>query len=170
MDERLTQAVENSTRELANAKGPGRAFKVVDPDRGVVELPGGGGEYELRPLDDLYGAGVGSASVDPMDERFMPLFLGIEESIQLAYRRDPALTDGAVQLALNALSMNPSAQTPDPLARAVQFQLRLVLSLNDYSRQDVKGAVRKIAKSVDRHRKSGGPRGYLEFVRRSLRM
>jgi hypothetical protein len=30
--------------------------------------------------------------------------------------------------------------------------------------------VRKIARSVERHRKSGGPRGYLEFIRGALRM
>lgn len=169
MDEGLLQAVEASTKELANTKGPGRVFKVVDPERGMVELSGGG-PYELRPLDELYGAGTGTATVDPMDERFMPLFLGIEEAIQLAYRRDRGLTDGTVQLALGELSMNPSAPTRDELARSVQLQLRLILSLNDYSRQDVKGAVRKIAKSVERHRKSGGPRGYLEFVRAALRM
>jgi hypothetical protein len=172
MDERLLQSVEEKSKELANTKGPGRVFDIVDPEKGVIEVAGGGetARYELRPLDELYGQGTGADVVNPMDERFMPLFLGIEEAIQLAYREDRGLTDGAVQLALNELSMNPSADTRDKLARKVQLQMRMVLSLNDYSKQEVKGAVRKIGKSVERHRKSGGPRGYLEFVRGMLRM
>jgi hypothetical protein len=165
----LLKAVKESSKELARTKGPSAAFEIVDAERGVVELSGGE-RFELRPLDELYGAGVGAATVDPMDDRYMPLFLAIEEAIQLVYRANRGLTDGAVHLALSELSMNPSAETRDVLARAVQFQLRLLLSLDDYSRQDVKGAVRKIAKSVERHTKSGGPRGYLEFVRRTMRM
>ncbi|HEY7116700.1 MAG TPA: hypothetical protein VH475_08945 [Tepidisphaeraceae bacterium] len=174
MDERLLQSVEEKSKALANTKGPGRVFNIVDAEKGAIEVAGGeGGEaamIELRPLDELCGQGTGADVVNPMDERFMPLFLGIEEAIQLAYREDRGLTDGAVQLALNELSMNPSAETRDGLARRVQLQMRMVLSLNDYSKQEVKGAVRKIAKSVERHRKSGGPRGYLEFVRGMLRM
>lgn len=169
MDERLIQTIEDASKQLANTKGPGRVFNVVDAERGVVEVSGGE-RYELRPLDELYGSGVGTDTVDPKDDRFMPLFLGIEEAIQLEYRHDRGLTDGTVQLALSELSMNPSAATTDALAQKVQLQMRLVLSLNDYSRQEVKGAVKKVLKSVERHRKSGGPRGYLEFVRRAFRM
>lgn len=169
MDERLLQAVERSTKELARTKGPRAALEVVDAERGLIEVSGGE-RFELRPLDELYGAGVGAAAADPMDERYMPLFLAIEEAIQLVYRANRGLTDGAVHLALGELSMNPSVQTRDVLGRAVQLQLRLLLSLHDYSRQDVKGAVRKVAKSVERHTKSGGPRGYLEFARRAMRM
>jgi hypothetical protein len=61
------------------------------------------------------------------------------------------------------LAMDPDGATADPLAKQIQFSLRLTLSLNDYSRQEVRQAIRKIAKSVNRHK--NGDRGYLMFVR-----
>ena len=144
----------------------------AEPDKGEIKIDVEGGEpisYTLRPLDELYGRGTGVEPVDPKDQRFMPLFNAIEEAIQVAYRDDRGLTDGAVGLALAELSMNPAAPTTNPLAQRVRQQLRLVLSVNDYSRDEVKAAIRKVHKSVERHTRSEGPRGYLDFVRRMLR-
>jgi hypothetical protein len=123
-----------------------------------------------KQLDDLFSQGTGSENVDPGDPKFMPLFLGIEEAIQFEYRENRGLTDGTVRLALSELTMNPAATTGDSLANKVQGKLRQVLAVNEYTRSEVKAAVRKILKSVDRHNKSGGPRGYLEFVREFMRM
>jgi len=141
---------------------------VVDDATGEIEVtgPGGTGRYTLKPLGELYGAGPGAATVDPEDDRFMPLFLAIEEEITRYYETvDSSLTDGHVLLALKNLGMNPEAPASDPLARRVQLALRMTLSLNDYSRQDVRSALRQIAKSVERHTRADGRRGYLDFLR-----
>jgi hypothetical protein len=126
-------------------------------------------EYPLKPLPELYGAGLGLQSVDLKDGGFLPLLLAIEETFVLCYRNDPSLTDGAVLLALDKLCMSPEADAAqDELVIAVQLKLRLVLSLNDYSRQDVRQALRKVKQSANRHNRDGGRRGYLDFITRML--
>jgi hypothetical protein len=65
--------------------------------------------------------------------------------------------------------MSPEAEAAqDELATAVQLKLRLVLSLNDYSRQDVRQALRKVKQSANRHNRDGGRRGYLDFITQML--
>jgi 2-keto-3-deoxy-L-rhamnonate aldolase RhmA len=43
------------------------------------------------------------------------------------------------------------------------------LSLNNYSQQEVKQALRIVLKSVERHSKHAGVTGYLDFIRRYVR-
>jgi hypothetical protein len=118
-----------------------------------------------KSLAELYGTGTGNESLDPRDEQFMPLMMAIEEPFALAYRRDKSLTDGSVIAALDKLCLNPEADYPhEPLAGKVQTMLKAVLSLNNYSRQDVRLALRKVKQSVNRHNKLGGTRGYLTFI------
>ena len=94
------------------------------------------------------------------------LFLAIEQCIVRCWKDDPSLTDASVQLALDRVALNPEdGSHNDALARQLQFNLRLLLSLHDYSRQDVRSALRKIGKSVSRHTRLAGPRGYLHFIR-----
>jgi hypothetical protein len=171
MDQKLSELL-NPVDGAAAGGQVRHSLRVVRDQTGVIELETGGQtvRYSLKPLVELYAPDSAGATVDPMNPRYEPLFLAIEEVIQFTYRYDRGLTDGAVRLALTELTMNPSAETRDPLAREIQERLRLLLSLNDYSRTDVKGAVRKILKSVERHTKAEGPRGYLEFVRRAMRM
>ena len=131
----------------------------------VVRQAGEERRYALKSLSDLYGPGHNVDTVDPEDQRFMPLFLTIEEAIVRHCEQDnPGLTDGTVALVLDQLGMGPGSTTPDPLAKRIQVQLRLCLSMNDYSRQEVKAALKEVAKSVDRHTCASGPRGYLNFI------
>jgi hypothetical protein len=145
--------------------------KIRFPGEDSPEIVIGGHEegfrsYTLKTLPELYGPGTGASSVDPRDERFMPLLLGIEEEIcRYADTVDPSLTDGQVLLAVKDLAMNPEAEPSEPLAKRIALALRLSVSLNNYSRQDVRGALRQVAKSVERHTKSEGRRGYLQFIR-----
>ena len=91
------------------------------------------------------------------------------KQIARRYRADPTLTDGTVGLALGLLATNPEGDVQhDALARARQLELRLLLSLNDYSRDEVRQALRKVRKSVDRHTRVDGRRGYLDFICRYL--
>jgi hypothetical protein len=165
MDQELLNLIE-PTGLLAGLKKPALPEE-VDIARGEVILKGAHGPrpYKLKPLEDLYGSGNDVATVDPMDNRFMPLFLAIEEAIAQYYRREaPSLTDGSTALVVDQLGMGPESPSADPLASRIQFALRLCLSLSNYSRQEVKAALKKIGKSVDRHTRAGGPRGYLKFI------
>lgn len=131
----------------------------------LLDLNGESRPYKLKPLQELYGPGRNVDTVDPNDDQFMPLFLAIEEGIAQFYRRDnPKLTDGATALIVDQLGMGPESASTDPLALRIQFGLRLCLSLNNYSRQEVKAALKKIGKSVERHTRADGPQGYLEFI------
>jgi hypothetical protein len=132
----------------------------------IIHQAGQERRYALKPLSDLYGPGHNVDTVDPQDERFMPLFLAIEEAIVRHWEQDnPGLTDGTVALVLDQLGMGPDSTTQDPLAQRIQLEVRLCLSLNDYSRQEVKAALKKVGKSVDRHTRAAGPRGYLSFIK-----
>jgi hypothetical protein len=94
------------------------------------------------------------------------LFLSIEETIVREDQTHARLTDAGVTLTLERLAMNPEGDPgADDLARRLQLELRLQLSLNNYSRQEVRSAIRKIGKSVARHTRLAGPRGYLTFIR-----
>ncbi|HZL38166.1 MAG TPA: hypothetical protein VFC78_22815 [Tepidisphaeraceae bacterium] len=153
----------------ANPK-EGRSFTVnLETGVATIELEGETRLYPFKPLNVLFGNGHGVDSIDVFKDLFKPLLLTIEEAILIHARHDPSLTDGEVSLVLEQLSMDPCAMGDDPLAGAIRLNLRMLLSLNDYSRQEVKMAIRKIAKSVQRHTRTGGPRGYLQFIATTLR-
>ncbi|HUU90268.1 MAG TPA: hypothetical protein VM238_03555 [Phycisphaerae bacterium] len=162
--------------ELMKAAGPPdgperesweSVLEFLDEDSGAIEVdtPDGPQRHVLKPLGQLFGNGHGVSSIDPADEVFMPLLLAIEESVLDCYREDPGLIDGRVSLALSRLAMRPDDPTDEVLYRHIQLRLRLLLSLNDYSRQEVRWALRKIDKSVRRHSRIDGLRGYLDFIR-----
>ncbi|MEX0777548.1 MAG: hypothetical protein WD042_17725 [Phycisphaeraceae bacterium] len=123
--------------------------------------------YTLKPLADLYGQPQASpgSPVDPRDPTYSPLFMAIEEEIGRTYASDPSLSDGAVELALDLLATDPAADLRhEPLAHSIQLALRLLLSLNSYSRDEVRQTLRKIRKSVQWHTRESGRRGYLDFI------
>ena len=128
-----------------------------------------GTPHAVKPLAQLYGSGTGSESVEFEDNAFLSLLLSIEESILDAFKDQPSLTDAGVLFALDRLCMTPDANMQsDPLAVDIQFALRVALSLNNYSRQDVRLCLRKVKQSAARHNKLAGTRGYLNFLRKTL--
>jgi len=144
------------------------AFRFVNEETGEIEINGAGGvkKYTLKPLADLFGKGYGESTIDWKDQRYMPLLLSIEEEIMNHDDAAHDLTDGLVSLTLDRMAANPAtAPGSDLLCRRIQLGLRVLLSLNDYSKQEVKQAIRKIAKSVTLHTWHGGIRGYLDFIR-----
>jgi hypothetical protein len=119
----------------------------------------------VKPLAQLYGSGTGLDHVEFDDQRFLAVLMAIEEAIFDADRRTNRLTDSAVLIALDRLCMTPDAPvTNDPVADLIQFSLRVTLSLNDFSRQDVRQCLRKVKQSCARHSKTGGVRGYVDFI------
>jgi hypothetical protein len=157
---------------IFEAVGSDRTIKVRDVS-GKIEIinkaTNTSQEYTLKPLRELYGKGTGLDSVDPTDSQWGPLLMGIEETFCNAYAAYNSLTDGTVIAALDRLCMSPEDAGSDHLVTLVLFSLRFTLSMNDYSRQDVRHCLRKIKQSVIRHNKIAGTRGYLNFITETLR-
>lgn len=145
-------------------------IQFVDDQSGELDIPNDvGGQpaerYRLKPLAELYDRGQGKP-VDPVDEGFTPLFLAIEEEFARSDGSAACREDSDVVIALDLLATAPEGDVRhNVLARRVQLSLRLMLSLSNYSRDEVRQAIRKIRKSVDRHHREGGRRGYLSFLR-----
>ena len=140
----------------------------IDPAHGIVIIGQGADAvpYPLKPLTQLYGPGLNRPTIDPQDEAYAPLLHAIESEMVRHDNAQTRLTDGDLTIALSLLSMSPEADVhPNILAHKIQFDLRLLLSLTDYSRQDVKQAIRRIARSVQTHTEHAGRRGYLDFIR-----
>src|SRR5690349_10530597 len=98
MDEQLRDIIgfgkEESTKER-------EAHLRIHDLSGEIELmPVGATEsvrYTLKALRELYAPGTDTPSVDPQDDRYMALFMAIEEEIAKYYQgEDPGLTDGSV--------------------------------------------------------------------------
>ncbi len=131
----------------------------------TVTIDGQPHVHLLKPLAELYGQGVEAATLDPGSSEYLPLSMAIEEAILRCERISHQLSDGQILLALDRLGIKPEADTqPDEVAAYIQHDVRLCLSLNNYSRRDVQRALRKIAKSVQRHTRADGPYGYLRFM------
>ena len=166
MDEQLLSLMQ--TAGLPSQTGPrprGVVFRDISQGQIGVGPDGKKQDYLLKPLSQLFGKGSGVETLDPTDEWFMPLLMPIEEAIVLYWRENPSLSDGQVALVLEEMAMDPAGPAHnEPLKQEIPARLRLTLSLNDYSRQEVKMAIRKISKSVQRHTRLAGPRGYLTFI------
>lgn len=121
--------------------------------------------YHLKPLDQLYGPGRDASRFSTEDEQYERLLYSVESPIYEFYRMQPALTDGQVLLSLRQLAMNPAAPVAsDSLATRVQVSIRLVCSMDDFNRGEVRAAIKKVIQSVERHTASDGRRGYLTFL------
>jgi len=134
---------------------------------GLVRMKSEKGElvYKLKPLPELFSGGKsGMATISWKDGNSLNLLHAIESAIKNVYLADPELTDSSVMLSLDKLSMKPETVSPDAVIRAINLQLRLALSTGDFSRDEVKAAVRKILASVKRHKAIAGIRGYLNFI------
>jgi hypothetical protein len=145
-------------------------LEILPDGTAVIQQPGGARTVALKPLGALYGPGNPGVELDPTSETFMPLFLAIEETIVLHFRRGPSLTDNQVTQTLERIGLRPEADADaaDSLGRELLLKLRLSLSISNYSRQELRAALRKIGKSVARHHREGGPQGYLQFIDRML--
>lgn len=146
-------------------------YRISDIFAGVVELRLADGlrQYRLKPLEELYGPGHGFPGVDPLNQQYQPLLYAIESTILEHYDENPDLNDPVVALTLDRMATHPSCNPAgDMLCQRVQTALRCELSLNNYSQQEVKQALRVVLRSVNRHSRIGGVTGYLEFMDRMM--
>src|SRR4051812_45974977 len=125
MDTELSNLIDTTALTGKKFEKPAEV-KFIDLTTGTLEIERPDGEpvkHTLKPLKELYAPGTDAPSVDPQDDRYMPLFLAIESEIAQYYEEVPTLTDGAVGLVLDQLALSPEAPTSDPLARQIQMVL-----------------------------------------------
>jgi len=143
-------------------------YKVLFYDEdGLIKVIGKKGEfiYKLKELAELYAPeAIISPDIDWDDEYYLSLLFSIESSIKRVYDDKPDLTDASVIYALEKLSLKPEAKENNIVIREINQQLRVQLSMGDYSRTEVKRAIRKIRGSAKKHTKIDGIRGYLDFI------
>lgn len=121
--------------------------------------------YRLKPLNELFSPeGTENIEINWEDKDYMTLLYTIEKTILNVYKENPELTDSSVILALENLALKPEFNNNDIVVKAINHDLRLQLSMSDYSRSDVKKAIRKILNSAKRYNKFEGMRGYLNFI------
>jgi len=126
--------------------------------------------HKLKPLADLFAPPkVTPLQINWEDNRYIPLLYAIENAIKMVYSVNPELTDSAVILALDQLALKPEVDSNDAVIKEISLQLRLLLSITDYSHDEVKMALRKILRSVKRHKDVDGIRGYLNFIAKWLK-
>lgn len=126
-----------------------------------IESEKGSVIHELKALRDLYAPSTSKAkSADEM----LSILHAIESAIKRHYESHKELADAAVILALENLAVKPEYEGVDEMTNAISNSLRLHLSMQSYSRDEVRQAVRKILASAQRHNKHSGRRGYLEFI------
>ncbi len=160
-----TTLLELMNADFGTKENIDQEIRIVNGRLGQIEfdLKSGVTKYTLKPLAELYGDGRGFSSADPTKSEYQSLFYSIERSILTYYEGEESLTDGIVCLTLDRMGVNPACDPrDDELCRCLQFDLRLLLSLENYSKQEVRQAIRTISKSVQRH--SRCVTGYLEFI------
>jgi hypothetical protein len=164
--------MDQATVDLVTARKADTKMEINHQDQTLTLINDDGSSDEplpIKPLAQLYGKGTGMDHVEFDDQRFLALLLAIEEAIFDADKGARDLTDSAVLAALDRLCMNPDIPVSnDPLANLIQFSLRVTLSLNDFSRQDVRMCLRKVKKSCALHTSTAGIRGYLNFIRKQF--
>ena len=124
-------------------------------------------EYTFKALKQLYSGDqeFDYQSTDWNDDRYLPLLINIESAITAVYRSDPALRDKQVIVVLERLATKPEMSLANPLAVSIQDNLKLTLSLYNFFRREVLGALKRVLKSAKRHHKLDASRGYLDFVK-----
>ena len=170
MDKEFAKKLDEISEVTKEKDKSGQSEHIIsfhDKEDGVVMVSAAKGsfEYRLKPLQELFSTGRPDIAVMKTDDpRNLQLLNAIESEIKRRYTNDPELTDSSVMLGLDVLAMKPEAVSRDMLVKTIQNSLRLLLSTDDYSRDEVKMAVRKILASVKRHRSAGVIRGYLDFI------
>lgn len=139
-------------------------FSVEDES---IEVVGEEGEfvYKLKELPELYAPEKElCGDIDWEDEYYLSLLNTMESAIRCVDDTTSNLTDTVVILALERLCMKPELKNTDLIIKEINLRLRYHLSLCDYTRNEVRRAIRKILESAKRHNKIDGIRGYLDFI------
>lgn len=122
--------------------------------------------YQLKELRELYAPEKDSLfELNWDDEYYISLLNTIESGIRYIDSSNTGLTDTKVIFSLEELVSKPDSKINDIIVREINQRLRFQLSTSDYTRKEVRRALNKILRSAKRHNRTGGARGYLDFIR-----
>jgi hypothetical protein len=118
--------------------------------------------YQLKPLKELYAEHESKKNIE---EEMMSLLYHIESTIKGYDIENNGLTDTSVIMALEQISMKPEAPAQDMFLRIMTGNLRMFMSTHCFSRSQLRQGINRVLRSVRRHNKIDGTRGYLDFIR-----
>jgi hypothetical protein len=174
MDKELKEKLDKIKKLKRIGKGTkGFQYSIESSENkdGLIKVIADKGEftYQLKELPDLY-APERSFSPDICwdDDYYISLLNTIEVSIRHIDDSNTGLTDTKVIYSLEELVFKPELKSNDIMVKEINGRLRFQLSISDYTRREVRGALRKVLKSAKRHNRIGGIRGYLDFIKQFI--
>ncbi len=125
--------------------------------------------HQLKELSELYAPEQNFyLDIDWDDNYYLSLLNTIEGTIRHIDDSNTGLTDAKIILPLEELVSRPEIKSNDIIIIEINNRLRFQLSISDYTRREVRAALRKVLKSAKRHNRTGGIRGYLDFIKQFI--
>lgn len=148
-------------------EGSEQRFLFSEVNDNTIEVSSEKGRFthKLKLLNELYTA-TPSSTYD--EARELQLLAAIESPIKRMSEDNEEITDSSVIFALEMLSSKPEIESSDEIAQAISRDLRICLSMTDYSRDEVRRGIRKVLNSAKKHNRDSGRKGYLNFIREFL--
>lgn len=168
MDLNLLKKISDNNIDIKNfVIGENTFFKKIDGES-FVEIISKNNSKIIHKLDLIKNLYSGDNSFDyeskDWDDKYMPILLCVETAICGYYIHNPDLNDKTVINILERLILNPDIKIPNDLINSLQNNLKFCLCLNNYSRHEIKGSLKRIPKSAKRHHKIDGRTGYSDFL------
>jgi hypothetical protein len=128
-------------------------------------------EYKLKEICELYeGDGIFNFDSDEDTNHYFVLLESIESAIDTYYQNNYNLKDKNVKFILERLVKNPGIKLNSELLKSIQNNIKACLSFNIYSEHEVKGAIKRILRSIKDHHRLDGSTGYLDFLENRLQI
>lgn len=174
MDKELTEKLDKIKKSMhidKETKGFQYSIESLTNKDGQIKVIAGKGKftYQLKELPEIY-APEQSFYLDISwdDDYYLSLLNTIEGTIRYIDDSSIGLTDAKVILSLEELVSRPEIKNNNIIIKEINNRLRFQLSISDYSRSEVRAALRKVLKSAKRHNRTGGIRGYLDFIKQFI--
>jgi hypothetical protein len=171
MDKDFMEKLESITEWIQQDEKSRRAEYAVfssNEEKGLIKIESSKGDFthKLKPLNELFSQKNSKITEISWEDRYyLNLLYAIERAIKrICESTQYRITDSDVISVLETLAMKPETVNNNFVLKEINQGLRLKLSMNDYSRHEVKMAIRKILNSAKSHNKQGGLRGYLGFI------
>lgn len=169
MDRDLLEILAN--RKLAPGESAGAMpdFDVTDLEKGEIVLRFADGKqpYHLKSIRELLKAESpgGDRVHDIEDDHYVHLVMGVETMLLDFCEENPDVTAGAVRRAMTRLAKDPCDEgSGEFIFSCLRFELRMILSTEDYSGSEVAAVLRKLVRSSKMHTDMNGPLGYHKFL------
>lgn len=169
MDRALLDILANRKLAPGESAGSSPPCEIDDPDAGDIHMIFADGKhpYRLKPVRELLSPEAPGENRGRVleDDCYANIFMGLETALLGFYSENPDVEDAEVRRALNRLAKDPCDDGPgDVLLGCLRFELRMILSHEDFSRSEVVAVLRKLVRSCKMHSDVNGPKGYYLFL------